>query len=80
MAQSSENTLLVNAAKSIGKVAGSIARVAGGSSQSGRQQLPANVWEATYIGSGTFIIHKPKRSRRKLHQSRVKNRPRGARA
>jgi preprotein translocase subunit YajC len=36
-------------------------------------------YSATYIGSGTFIISKPKRKRAKLHQSRVKNPQRGAR-
>ncbi|MGD0200336.1 MAG: hypothetical protein ABSD27_06245 [Bryobacteraceae bacterium] len=36
-------------------------------------------YRATYVGSGTFIISKPKRKRSKLRQSRVKNPPRGAR-
>jgi hypothetical protein len=36
-------------------------------------------YSATYVGSGTFIISKPKRRRMKLRQSRVKNPPRGAR-
>ena len=38
-----------------------------------------NVWKADYIGSGTFIIHKPKRKDRKRRQSVVKNRRRGMR-
>ena len=37
-----------------------------------------DLYKAEYIGSGTFIIKKPKRNSRKTHQSRVKNR-RGAR-
>jgi hypothetical protein len=37
------------------------------------------VYSATYVGSGTFIISKPKRRRMKLRQSRVKNPQRGAR-
>jgi hypothetical protein len=36
-------------------------------------------YQAEYLGSGTFIIHKPKRNRRKLRQSRVKSPQRGAR-
>jgi hypothetical protein len=38
-----------------------------------------NVWTATYEGSGNFIIHKPKRNRRKINQQRVHNRRRGMR-
>ncbi|MGC9969585.1 MAG: hypothetical protein ABSE56_03235 [Bryobacteraceae bacterium] len=37
------------------------------------------VYSATYVGSGTFLISKPKRRRMKLRQSRVKNPQRGAR-
>ena len=35
--------------------------------------VPADLYKAEYVGSGTFIIKKPKRNRRKTHQSRVKN-------
>lgn len=34
---------------------------------------PEDLFKAQYIGSGTFIIKKPKRNSRKTHQSRVKN-------
>ena len=34
---------------------------------------PADLYSSKYIGSGTFIIKKPKRNARKTHQSRVKN-------
>ena len=34
---------------------------------------PEDLYKAQYIGSGTFLIKKPKRNRRKTHQSRVKN-------
>jgi hypothetical protein len=34
---------------------------------------PEDLYKAAYVGSGTFIIKKPKRNRTKLHQSRVKN-------
>jgi hypothetical protein len=37
------------------------------------------LYKAEYVGSGTFIISKPKRKERKLRQSRVKNRRRGMR-
>ena len=32
-----------------------------------------DLYKAQYIGSGTFIIKKPKRNSRKTHQARVKN-------
>jgi hypothetical protein len=37
------------------------------------------LYKAEYVGSGTFIISKPKRKERKLRQARVKNRRRGMR-
>lgn len=37
------------------------------------------IYSAEYIGSGTFIISKPKRKKHKLRQSRVKSPQRGAR-
>jgi hypothetical protein len=36
-------------------------------------------YKATYVGSGTFIISKPKRKSAKARQTRLKNRQRGAR-
>jgi hypothetical protein len=36
-------------------------------------------YRATYVGSGTFIISKPKRKKTKLRQNRVRNPQRGAR-
>lgn len=39
----------------------------------------ANLYKCDYIGSGTFIITKPKRKTKKLRQSRVKSPQRGAR-
>lgn len=38
-----------------------------------------NLFQAEYLGSGTFIIHKPKRKKRKLRQSRLKGPVRGSR-
>jgi hypothetical protein len=37
---------------------------------------PADLYKAEYAGSGTFRIKKPKRSARKAHQARVRNRRR----
>lgn len=39
----------------------------------------AELYSAEYIGSGTFIISKPGRKKKKLRQSRVKSPQRGAR-
>jgi hypothetical protein len=36
-------------------------------------------YRSTYVGSGTFLISKPKRKRTKLRQARVRNPQRGAR-
>lgn len=44
-----------------------------------RAPQPADVYKSDYIGSGTFIIKKPKRNKTKLHQSRAKSPQRGAR-
>jgi hypothetical protein len=38
---------------------------------------PEDLYQAKYVGSGTFIIKKPKRNSRKTHQQRVKNDRRG---
>jgi hypothetical protein len=68
---------LVTAAKAIGKAAGKVA------SRTGVQAAPVkqkeNLYGAEYLGSGTFIIHKPKRKKPKLRQSRLKGTVRGAR-
>ncbi|MCC6368753.1 MAG: hypothetical protein IT165_34965 [Bryobacterales bacterium] len=37
------------------------------------------LYRAEYIGSGTFIISKPPRKRKKIQQSRVRNPRRGSR-
>ena len=38
-----------------------------------------NIYEAEYLGSGTFKIVKPKRTKAKLRQSRLKGATSGAR-
>ena len=37
------------------------------------------LYKAEYVGSGTFIISKPKRKKTKAHQSNLKNPQRGSR-
>ncbi len=37
------------------------------------EKVKENLFQATYLGSGTFIITKPKRSKRKLRQLRLKS-------
>jgi len=36
-------------------------------------------YKAEYLGSGTFVISKPKRKKMKVRQSRLKNPERGSR-
>jgi len=68
---------LVTAAKAIGKAAGKVASAAGVQAEAPKQK--ENLFKAEYLGSGTFIITKPKRKRAKLRQSRLKGSVRGAR-
>ena len=37
------------------------------------------LYKAEYLGSGTFVISKPKRKKAKLRQTRLRNPQRGAR-
>jgi hypothetical protein len=39
----------------------------------------AGLYGAEYVGSGTFVIKKPKRNKRKTRQTQLKNPPRGSR-
>ncbi len=71
---------LVSAAKTIGSAVGKVAALAGvGGTAYSKPQYKEGTYQADYIGSGTFIIHKPKRKSRKLRQSRLKGTVRGAR-
>jgi hypothetical protein len=67
---------LIDAARTIGSAVGKIVSAARGG---GVQPAPAGTWSAEYIGSGTFIIHKPKRKSRKLRQTRLHSRKPGMR-
>jgi len=37
------------------------------------------LYKAEYLGSGTFVISKPKRKKIKMRQTQLKNRKRGSR-
>lgn len=43
------------------------------------EKTNANTYQAEYISSGTFIIHKPKRKKGKARQQRLKSPGRGMR-
>jgi hypothetical protein len=73
----SNDSILVNAAKAIGSAAGKVASLTG--SQAAATPAKENLYQADYLGSGTFIIHKPKRKSPKLRQSRLKGPRRGSR-
>jgi hypothetical protein len=59
-----------------------IAGYTGGSSQRERSTLADTgdkLYKSEYVGSGTFIISKPKRKKTKQRQSNLKNVTRGSR-
>jgi len=78
-----------SAAKGIGKAAGKVASLGGGGDSKphaggNSKKKPAmkqkeNVYQAEYLGSGTFRISKHKRRKTKRRQSALKNPQRGAR-
>ena len=47
--------------------------------QNGAHLAEDKLYKAEYIGSGTFVISKPKRKKAKMRQSRLKNVKRGSR-
>ena len=44
-----------------------------------RELADDKLYKAEYVGSGTFLISKPKRKKMKVRQSQLKNPQRGAR-
>ena len=80
MAEEQDERSLVKAARTIGSAVGKVVSAAGAATTS-VPEAPAKdkVWQAEYVGSGTFIIHKPKRKAGKRHQSVVRNRRAGMR-
>ncbi len=82
MADENKNTGLTGVARTIGSAVGKVVSTVGGGSGEQAAETPApkaNLWNAEYAGSGTFIIHKPKRKAGKRHQTVVRNRRRGMR-
>jgi len=75
--KTNDEGVLVSAAKAIGKAAGKVASLAGAHAHG--KPPKDNLYGAEYLGSGTFIIHKPKRKKAKLRQSRLKGTVAGAR-
>lgn len=64
---------LVEAVRKLGSVAGKIVKVVAGAEAPPAAAAPArapkkNEWQSEYVGSGTFIIHKPRRKSRKRRQ------------
>ena len=80
---SQEDNALKNPARAVGRAAGKAAKAAGaGDSAPPAKEaapVPEDLYKAEYVGSGTFIIKKPKRESDKVHQSRVKSPQRRAR-
>lgn len=74
--------LLVSTARAIGSAIGKVARVAGPGNEPSPETgsaLNEKAYKAEYLGSGTFIISKPKRKKTKIRQAQLKNRERGSR-
>jgi hypothetical protein len=75
---SEKDSALVSAAKAVGRAAGRAAKIVGAEpAVVTTAPVPEDLFKSTYIGSGTFIIKKPKKNSRKTHQQRVKNDRRG---
>ena len=69
----------VGAAKIAGKAASSRGVTAPATPSRKPLKQKPNVYQAEYLGSGTFKISKPKRRSAKRRQSALKNRRRGSR-
>jgi hypothetical protein len=69
---------IVGAAKVIGSAVGKVASIAKTTTKK-VVKLKDTAYKAEYLGSGTFKITKPKRTKRKRRQSALKNRQRRAR-
>lgn len=82
MTDEQNSTPLVKAARTIGSTLGKVVSTVSGGKET--QTAPptkekANLWQVENLGSGTFVIHKPKRKSGKRHRLIVRNRPRGMR-
>jgi hypothetical protein len=74
-----ETGLMVDAARAIGTTAGKVASALGVKPEPAEADVNPKLYRAEYVGSGTFIISKPKRSEHKRRQSQLKNPQRGSR-
>jgi hypothetical protein len=75
-----QDSALVDAAKVVGTVVGKIAGAVGAGGEAAEPiEQPKDLYRAEYLGSGTFLIKKPKRKSRKTRQSQLKNPQRGSR-
>ncbi len=70
---------VAGAAKMDVSAVGKAASLADGAKTANKKPLKENAYRAEYLGSGTFTISKPKRSKSKRRQSALKNPQRGAR-
>jgi hypothetical protein len=77
--KTAEGGILVDAAKAIGTVAGKVAGKLGAKGEPEAEVPNPRLYAAEYVGSGTFLISKPARTRRKARQTRLRNPQRGAR-
>ena len=84
MADENKEGALTGAARTIGSALGKVVSTATGGGKTAPTPPPAapqkaNLWGTEYAGSGTFIIHKPKRKPGKRHRMVVRNRRPGMR-
>lgn len=68
---------LADTARTLGRAAGKIASAVSGRAPAEPQK--ENLWQAEYLGSGTFVFHKPPRKERKRRQQALKGPRRGMR-
>lgn len=78
MADEQNKGPLVDAARSIGSTIGKVVATVSGGKKSDEPQSE-HLYRAEYVGSGTFLISKPKRKSHKRRQSALKGTVRGAR-
>ncbi len=77
-----QENLLVKAAKTVGAAAGKVAAVVGAAAPAETDDKPKSKkgnYRAENLGSGTFLISKPKRKSAKRRQTALKGPKRGAR-
>ena len=78
MADEQNSGPLVDAARTIGSTIGKVVATVSGGKKS-EEPHDEKTYRAEYVGSGTFLITKPKRKAHKRRQSALKGTVRGAR-